>query len=54
MGFRYTPEDMIRHSDFYAWYRSFPTDTKQRIKRMVGEFIKENPSYRLSPLTGPG
>lgn len=54
MGFRYVPEDMIRHSDFYDWYRSFPTDTQGSIRRMVDGFIKANPSYRLSPFTGPG
>lgn len=54
MGFRYIPEDMIRHSDFYEWYRSFPADTRRNIRQMVAGFIKENPSYRLSPLIGPG
>ena len=54
MGFRYIPEDMIRRSDFYGWYRSFDLETKEKIRQMVGGFIKENPSCRLSPLTGPG
>lgn len=54
MGFRYIPEDMIRHSDFYEWYRSFESATKEKIRQMVDSFIKENPTYRLSPLTGPG
>lgn len=54
MRFRYTPKDLIRHSDFYDWYRSFPGVTKQRIQREVEGFIRENPRYRLSPLTGPG
>ena len=54
MGFRYIPKDMIRHSDFYEWYQTFPADTQSAIRQMVDGFIKENPSYRLSPLTGPG
>lgn len=54
MGFRYTPEDLIRHSDFYEWYRSFPADSQRNIRQMVDGFIRENPSCRLSPLTGPG
>ena len=54
MGFRYIPEDMIRRSDFYGWYRSFDLETKEKIRQMVGGFINENPSCRLSPLTGPG
>lgn len=54
MGFRYIPKDMIRHSDFYEWYQTFPADTQSAIRQMVDWFIKENPSYRLSPLTGPG
>lgn len=54
MGFRYIPEDLIRHSDFYEWYRSFDQETKEDIRQMVDYLIKENPSYRLSPLTGPG
>ena len=54
MGFRYIPEDMIRHSDFYEWYRSFDRETKEKIRRMVDSLIRENPSCRLSPLTGPG
>lgn len=54
MGFRYIPKDMIRHSDFYEWYRTFPSDTQENIRQLVEGFIKENPSYRLSPLTGPG
>ena len=54
MGFRYTPEDLIRHSDFYDWYRGFPEETRRRIQRKVEGFVRENPSCRLSPLTGPG
>ena len=54
MGFRYVPEDMIRHSDFYDWYRSFPEETKRMVRQKVDGFIKENPSYRLSPFTGAG
>ena len=54
MGFRYIPEDMIRRSDFYDWYRSFPADTQRSIRQTVGGLIRENPSCRLSPLTGPG
>ena len=54
MGFRYTPGDLIRHSDFYEWYRSFSLNTQENIRQMVDGFIKENPSYRLSLLTGPG
>lgn len=54
MGYRYKPADMIRCSDFRGWYERFPEDTKDRISRMVDGLIKENPSYRLSPLTGPG
>ena len=54
MGFRYIPEDMIRRSDFYDWYRSFPADTQRGIRQTVGGLIRENPSCRLSPLTGPG
>ena len=54
MGFRYIPEDMIRHSDFYDWYRSFPVGTQRSIEQPVDGLMKENPSYRLSPLTGPG
>ena len=54
MGFRYTPEDLIRRSDFYDWYRSFPEETRQRIRQRVEGFVRENPSFRLSLLTGPG
>lgn len=54
MGYRYQPEDMIRHSDFYGWYRRLPADTRRHILRKVNQFIRENPDYRLSPLLGPG
>lgn len=54
MGFHYTPKDLIRHSDFYDWYRSFPEETRRRIQQEMEGFIRENPSCRLSPLTGPG
>ena len=54
MGYRYLPEDMIRHSDFYGWYRRLPADTRRSIRQKVDIFIKENPDYRLSLLLGPG
>ena len=54
MGYRYIPEDMIRHSDFYGWYRKLPADTRRSIRQKVDIFIMENPDYRLSPLLGPG
>ena len=54
MGYRYIPEDMIRHSDFYGWYRRLPADTRRSIRQKVDIFIKENPDYRLPLLLGPG
>ena len=54
MGFRYIQKDMIRNSDFYEWYRSLTADTKKYVEQMVGSFIRENPTYRLSLFTEPG
>jgi len=54
MGYRYTPEDMILHSDFHNLYCGYPTETQENINRVVGDLIRENPNNRLSPLTGPG
>ena len=54
MGFRYVPGDMIRRSDFYEWYSTFPPETKDRIQRRISGFIGENPSCRLPLFTGPG
>ncbi|MBR0173254.1 MAG: L-2-amino-thiazoline-4-carboxylic acid hydrolase [Lachnospiraceae bacterium] len=54
MGYRYVPKDLIRHSDFYELYRTFPEDTRRSIWRLVGRFAAENPSYRLPVYMGPG
>lgn len=54
MGYRYVPKDLIRHSDFYELYDAFPADVQRKVQRMVDKLISENPSYRLSLLTGPG
>ena len=54
MGYRYVPKDMIRHSDFYGLYSALPIDVQKRIQDVIAALITENPTYRLSPLTGPG
>lgn len=54
MGFRYVPEDMIRHSDFRSLFEALPPEDQASVRDLMEGFIRENPSNRLSPLTGPG
>ena len=54
MGYRYIPEDMIRHSDFYELYKSYSQETREKIDRLVDRLIRENPENRLPLITGPG
>ena len=54
MGFRYTPADMIRRSDFVCVYQEASEKQKRRIRRIVQRLILENPSYRLPVYLGPG
>ena len=54
MGYRYVPEDMIRHSDFCELYNSYSQETREKIDRLVARLIRENPGNRLPLVTGPG
>ena len=54
MGYRYVPEDMIRHSDFCGLYNSYSQETREKIDRLVARLIRENPGNRLPLVTGPG